>query len=231
LGDVATVSVVIQPGDGVASAAPVVWAVDRLRLALVGHGLDVRQAAEMPDAGFVVQLCSGVEGVPQAAEAFMLAPRSNGVVAAGYDLRGLVYALLELADRVALADDAMAALRVMEPVVERPANRVRSVMRCFCSVVEDPPWFYDRAFWDDYLTMLVTQRFSRFSLTFGIGYDHLHEVTDSYFHFLFPFLFAVPGHDVHATSLSDEERDRNLAMLRYIGEATVARGLDFQLGI
>jgi hypothetical protein len=56
-------------------------------------------------------------------------------------------------------------------------------------------------------------------------------VTDSYLLFLYPFLLDVPGYRVRATNLPDAERDRNLEMLRYISEQTVAHGLDFQLGI
>ena len=41
----------------------------------------------------------------------------------------------------------------------------------------------------------------------------------------------MPGYDVRVTNLPDAERERNLAMLRFISEQTVARGLEFQLGI
>ena len=41
----------------------------------------------------------------------------------------------------------------------------------------------------------------------------------------------MPGHDVAATGLSPEERDRNLAMLRWISDEAAGRGLHFQLGL
>jgi hypothetical protein len=41
----------------------------------------------------------------------------------------------------------------------------------------------------------------------------------------------VPGYNVHVPQLPDTERDRNLEMLRFISEQTVARGMQFQLGI
>ena len=43
--------------------------------------------------------------------------------------------------------------------------------RLFVSDIEDKPWFYEKAFWQEYLSMLMTQRFNRFSLTLGLGYD------------------------------------------------------------
>jgi hypothetical protein len=41
----------------------------------------------------------------------------------------------------------------------------------------------------------------------------------------------VPGYNVRAVNLPDAERDQNLEMLRFISEQTVARGMEFQLGI
>jgi hypothetical protein len=79
--------------------------------------------------------------------------------------------------------------------------------------------------------MLATQRFNRFNLAFGIGYDFIRQVTDAYFLFAYPFLLSVPGYQVRIPQLPDEERDRNLAMLQYISEQTAARGMHFQLGL
>ena len=111
------------------------------------------------------------------------------------------------------------------------ANRVRSMMRLFTSDVEDKPWFYDREMWPRYLEMLAANRFTRFNLSFGIGYDFLRGVTDAYLLFAYPFLLGVPGYKVRASNLPDAERDRNLETLRYISEQTAAAGLEFQLGL
>jgi hypothetical protein len=124
-----------------------------------------------------------------------------------------------------------APLKFPTPIVEKPANAVRSVMRQFVSELYDKPWYYDRAMWPKYLATLATNRFNRFDLTFGLGYDMLKNVADPYFVFAYPFLLAVPGYNVGVTNLPDAERDRNLAMLRFISEQTVAHGLDFELGL
>ena len=66
----------------------------------------------------------------------LLETRASGrraLLACGADARGLVYALLELADRVRLQREPDAALKIDKPIVERPANKVRSVMRQFTS--------------------------------------------------------------------------------------------------
>jgi hypothetical protein len=114
---------------------------------------------------------------------------------------------------------------------DRPTNAVRSVQRLFTSEVEDKPWFYDREMWPHYLAMLAENRFNRFNLSFGIGYDFLRSVTDAYFLFAYPFFLSVPGYSVRAANLPDAERDRNLEALRHISEQTAAHGLEFQLGL
>src|ERR1051325_11704865 len=142
------------------------------------------------------------------------------LLASGGDARGFPYATLELADRVRHAADPFAALAFSKPVVERPANTVRAVSRLFTSDVEDKPWFNDREMWPRYFAMLATQRFNRFHLALGIGYDFLRNVTDAYFLFSYPFLLAVPGYNVRVPELPDAERDRNLQMLRLDRKST-----------
>jgi len=114
---------------------------------------------------------------------------------------------------------------------ERAANQVRGIQRLFASDVEDKPWFYDREMWPQYFAMLAENRFSRFNLSLGLGYDFLRQVTDAYFLFAYPFLLTVPGYKVRAVNLPDAERDRNLETLRYIGQQAAAHGLEFQLGL
>jgi hypothetical protein len=85
--------------------------------------------------------------------------------------------------------------------------------------------------WLQYLTMLATNRFNRFNLALGIGYDFVQRVTDAYFLFAYPFLLDVPGHNVRVPQLPAAERAANLKMLQFISSEAVARGMEFQLGI
>jgi len=149
----------------------------------------------------------------------------------GNDSRGLVYALLELADRSHYSSLPFSSFEVSSPVVEQPANKVRSIYRPFASEVEDKQWYYDREFWREYLSMLAAQRFNRFQLAFGMGYNTPNHITDSYFLFAYPFLLKVPGYDVRMGNLPDKERNHNLELLKFISEETEARGIEFQLGL
>ena len=220
------ISLVLDPADPVISAAPVQWAAGELQQALTEAGFTVRRRARLAEvaAGEFRIVASVAHG---ARESLALAPAGNQTLRAeGADARGLVYALLELADRARQAPG-----RIASPIVERPANPVRSVMRQFTCERLDKPWFYDREMWPRYLTMLATERFNRLHLAFGLGYDSLQQVADSYFLFLYPFLLSVPGYAVRATNLPAAARDRNMEALRFISEQTVARGMEFELGV
>ncbi|HXP60764.1 MAG TPA: hypothetical protein VN829_09745 [Dongiaceae bacterium] len=246
----AAVAIVVDPADPVANAGPARWALEQLREALVQRQINVQTAGrtqDLPPASHCV-LVAGAEhplareiltrasvSLPSVPESLAIASgRAGGrsaLLACGHDPRGLTYALLELADRVRYAGKPLQALRPGRPVAERPASPIRSIMRLFASEVEDQGWFYDRAFWQRYLSMLAAERFNRFSLALGLGYDFTAGIRDAYFHFAYPFLVAVPGYDVRVSGLSAAERGRNLELLRFISDETAARGLHFQLGL
>ena len=241
-----SIAIVVDPNDPVAAAAPAKWAIEQLTQALKFRGIPV---TAVDGEGMALRIFVGGAHNARAQEVLRAArvevsvmTEALGIVvvegnpprtllACGHDARGLVYALTELADLVRNAADPLGALSAVETTIERPANEVRSMMRLFTSDVEDKPWYNDRAMWPPYFDMLATQRFNRFNLAFGIGYDFIRNVTDAYFLFTYPFLLEVPGYKVRVRQLPDAERDRNLEMLKYISGQCVARGLEFHVGL
>ena len=242
--------IVRDAADELAGSGAVGWASEQLRDALGARGVPTAVAQHLHDtptgavciavagrsSALTRELLDGVGAtLPDAPEALGLIPRRLGarhvVLATGSDVRGLVYAVLEPADLVAHDPDPVEALLRQPAVVETPANPIRGVARLFVSEVEDKPWFYDRESWRRYLSMLVSHRFNRVQLALGMGVNFLRNITDAYFLFPYPFLVDVPGYDVRARGLADEERDRNLQMLRFISDEAAARGLHFQLGL
>jgi hypothetical protein len=243
-------ALVADPDDRVASSPAAQEAARRLREACASHGLAIRACrslAEVRPAELAIVAGSGASKTVRGAldaikvgrletpESLALAPvRLHGrdaLLAAASDALGLAYALTELADRVELSEEPLRELRSLERGVERPTCRIRGTMRLFASNVEDLGWYHDRSFWPAYFDMLVSHRFNRFNLALGLGYDFARRLRDSYFYFPYPFLLAVPGYDVRASGLGDEERERNLDTLRYIGAQATRRGLHFQLGL
>jgi len=220
------VSVRLDPADPVAGTAPVRLAAAGLQAELVRAGFAIgRRKGE----GLTIVATGPSKTERRVPESFTLRRNGDTVTAAGADPRGLSYALWELKRR--LRERPQAAFDFPEGLGDAPVNPVRSVMRQFTCEAYDKPWFYDRAHWPVYLAMLAESRVNRLDLTFGLAYDQLGHVRDSYFLFTYPFLLDVPGYRVRVSGLSDAERDRNLETLRFISEQCVAHGLDFQLGL
>lgn len=244
------ISIVTDPADHTAGSKPAQWALKELEQSLKDNGIKISKYESINQApkDDLIIVAAGLDSslagqllndakitIPNLPEALGLVPiHSNNnqiLLACGNDVRGLVYALLELADRVQYANEPLTSLNLQNPVVEQPANVIRSITRLFVSDIEDKPWYYNREMWKQYLTMLTANRFNRFNLSMGIGYDFLQDVTDGYFLFAYPFFLSVPGYNVRVPQLPDAEREKNLEMLKFISEETVARGIQFQLGI
>lgn len=248
--DTLRVFVLSDASDHSLKEAPVIWAIGELKDALQQKGLfseiryncqGIHETGERiviaPGGSKLARDIAGQKGVelPQAAESCALiaghVQNEPVIMGCGADVRGLVYAILELADRITYSDNPIDMLQGIDHSIEQPVNSIRSMARLFVSDLEDKEWFYDKAFWEDYLSMLMTQRFNRFSLTLGLGYDSPKEVLDSYFIFAYPYLVSVPGYDVKVKELPAGERERNLEMLQFISNEAARRGLYFQLGL
>ena len=239
----ANVSIALITDNGtLVSAEPVQWAVAELRSALTEKGVALSTASSKlsivvapPSSSFATGFSSLLAITQPETTALIPGSYRNApaILVTGIDARGLVYGLLELADRVRLSDDPLGALHFTTPIVETTPNKTRSVARAFLSEIEDKPWFYDRAFWTRYLDTLAYARFNRFNLAFGFGYDFPRGITGDYFHFPYPYLVELPGYSKVAIEppLSPGERQRNLETLQFIARETVRRGLEFQLGI
>ena len=244
------VSLIVSTEDTTANTKPVQWAMGQLKEALQAGGVDSHVRSQILDASpddrcvVVAGRSSNLAGkllkpqgimVPDTPEALGLVEGTlDGrpvLLACGSDTRGLVYALLELADRIQCGMAPSDALQAPNPIIEKPAMKTRSIYRTFTSEVEDKSWYNDREFWRSYLTELAKQRINRFSLALGMGYNNPKGCIDSYFFFPYPFLLDVPGYDVRAVGLPDEERDHNLEMLKFISDEAAARGMEFQLAL
>ncbi len=246
------VSIFVLSGasDPIVAGAPVQWAISQLRSRLTAKGLPSTLQSNLEglnEAATRILITPGNSEIARRAlsEARVSLPaRSESLaivssilrdqpvlILTGSDTRGLVYSILEFADRIQY-EDAPKVLAGSYRFVEQPANEIRSVQRLFVSDVEDKGWYNDKSFWTEYLSMLAAQRFNRFSLTLGLGYDLPHHVLDSYFIFSYPFLLReVPGYKVTVPGVSPEEVESNLAMLKWISAETAARGLHFQLSL
>jgi hypothetical protein len=220
--------------ENAADEAPLEWAAGRLRAALADKGLAAGDGAPIVRLAPIGTRPTDGATLADGPEAYALSSIQSGTVTLwSTDVRGAVYGLTELADRVRHAGESDAPFGTL-PFAESPTARIRSMARLFCSEHEDKVWFYDRNQWRGYLDMLAENRFNRFSLTLGMGYNYPYHnpwISDVYFYFPYPFLFETPGFDVRVKELPDEERALNLETLKFIARETARRGLEFQLAL
>lgn len=244
-----SVAIVLDSHIEILQSPSLQWAAEQLRGAIAARGVPCR-IVDSPDRAsghdFRVFFADAPSGVPDSFEigASKLHSAPGISIAAG-NPRGLIYGLLELAERVRYGRDAIAAVQSAKALKETTANEVRGIGRYFCSELEDKLWLYDRDFWPGYLDVLAASRFNRFCLAFGLEYDFPKGVTSDYLHFPYPYLVDVPGYNVHVMQLaapdgkvlpapvllSAAEREENLQALKFIAAQTALRGLQFQLGI
>ncbi len=138
---------------------------------------------------------------------------------AGSDANGLMYALLELVERI--EDRGAEALASVENTVERPENAVRCMDRYLLGPLDDE-WFKSEDFWNFFLGRLAQNRYNRFCLI--MGYD------TPYMSPPYPYFVPVSGYaQVVVKGLTDAARDENLRLLRKIGELCHRHGQKFFL--
>ena len=157
------------------------------------------------------------------------------IIIYGYDTRGLIYAITEIADRFEHHTDKKINFKnIFYKTSETPKTKIRSISKCFESIDEDKEWFYNKKAWDDYLTLLISERFSRFTLTLGMQYNYPYGnefIKDVYLYLPYPYLVSPKKYNVELTNFSEKEINKNLKILKYIARASKKRGLEFQIAI
>ena len=137
-----SVALVVSPDDRFAAAPPVRWAIGQLRDALTARGVTVREVEAVENVRANFRVVVAAQDGPHAApylkktgvrpllthESLALVPLGRqrgapGVIACAGGVRGLVYALLELAERVEHADYPIRVLATLASPQRRALQR------------------------------------------------------------------------------------------------------------
>ncbi len=229
MADAATRIRIVVNGD---LGSPAQLALDRLRQTLDESGyavtddhaeitIHVGTAATTQPAALLGAAGAALNDTP---ESLAFAFAGGTLAIDGSDDRGLAYALREAARRIELAPAQIDWAAAFPPTSESPFLRKRSVCIFPHNEAGDGPWYFNPEFWQAYFDKLSLYRFNAFSLTFG------HQTA----YLVPPYAFLVPMPEFpHVTvpSLSDEQRERNLATLQMISRTAVERGIDFTFGV
>jgi len=143
----------------------------------------------------------------------------------GADDRGLMYALLDVVDRVGWATDPNHPLSEVRDAAERPSVPERGLSIYTMQQADFEGRFFNEDYWARYFDMLARDRFNTFVLIFG--YENA-----GYFAPAYPYFFDVEGFpDVRVVGLTKEQQERNLKALNRLIQMAHDRGLNFTAGL
>ena len=108
---------------------------------------------------------------PTAAEALLIRHTEldgkPALLVAGSDDRGLMYAVLDVADRIGWSTDPGDPLSEVRDATEKPFMPERGLSIYTMHRATFESFFYDEQYWAEYLDMLARNRFNTFVLIFG----------------------------------------------------------------
>jgi len=135
----------------------------------------------------------------------------------GSDPRGLMYGLLAAAEQIRFTGK-------VTPTKGATKNPIRGIRYFLHNADLERDWYYSKAYWDEYLSMLARNHFNRFNLVFAHQTEYLAPP--------YPFWIDVPEFpNIRALRLTPSQQKQNLEMLQYISQGAADRGIDFTLGV
>lgn len=226
-------------------APPVRYGIEKLKAALQAQAVRMVDVAppnvESAADGIVVAAIPGKDArlteiltaaginVPSPAESLVIRKTrlrdKDAWVVAGRDDRGLMYGLLEVAQRVSWAAERGRPFSEVRDLTESPSvvERAVSVYTMHKRYFESR--LFDEEYWRRYFDLLVENRFNAFVVVFG--YEN-----GGYLAPVYPYLFDVEGFpDVRVVGFTPELQKKYSAAMHRMIELAQQRGLKVTLGL
>lgn len=147
------------------------------------------------------------------------------LLVSGSDDTGLMYSLLELADRVAWAHDPARPFSEVPDIAESPSVAERAVTIFTMQRAQFENRLHNQNYWSRYLDTLARDRFNEFQVLFA--YE-----TDGYMCPAYPYFVGVEQFpDVRVAGLTTEQQARNLADLNRLIRMAHQRGIKVTIGL
>lgn len=174
-------------------------------------------------------LRAGNHQVPQVAEALTIRKTSWQKkpvwLISGFDDRGLMYGLLDVADRIGWSKNPKNPLSEVREITEKPDVSERAISLYTMNRAYWESRFYDEAYWTRYLDMLAQNRFNSMVVIFG--YENGGFLAPCY-----PYFFDTEEFpEVKMIGITPQEQQRNLDALNKLIRMAHARGVKFSVGI
>ena len=235
-----TVSLVTESTPG----KPVLHGLTKLTEALTAKHIAFERVASVDNASGKLVIVAGLSAgnsvvanllkeanhpVPQTAEALTIwktvVQKKQVWVVSGFDDRGLMYALLDVATQIGWSTNSRNPLSEVKEITEKPdiSERALSVYTMNRAYWESR--FYDERYWAKYLDMLAENRYNMFTIIFG--YE-----ASGFMAPVYPYFFDVEGFPaVKIPGMSSQEQKRNLDALNRLIQMAHDRGIGFTAGI
>jgi hypothetical protein len=144
---------------------------------------------------------------------------------AGSDHRGLMYAELDVANRIDWITNAEAPFSEVRDTIEKPEVATRALSLFTMNRAYWESRFYDEAYWQRYLDTLAENRFNSFIVIFG--YENGGFLAPCY-----PYFFDTPEFpEVKMVGITPEQQKKNIEAFTHLIEMAHARGINFSVGI
>ncbi|MCK5702571.1 MAG: hypothetical protein KAI29_15510, partial [Cyclobacteriaceae bacterium] len=179
------------------------------------------EAAQMLKAGNHV-----VPKVPEALTIWKTRRQNKTVwVISGFDERGLMYGLLDVAIRIGWVADRENPMSKVREITEKPDVSERAISLYTMNRAYWESRFYDEAYWARYLDLLAQNRFNSMVVIFG--YENGGFLAPCY-----PYFFDVEAFsDVRMVGITPQEQQHNLNSLNHLIRMAHDRGIRFTVGI
>lgn len=146
-------------------------------------------------------------------------------VISGFDNRGLMYGLLDVAKRISWSKNRTSPFSEVKDITEKPAVSDRAISIYTMNRAYWESRVQDERYWARYLDMLAENRFNTLVIIFG--YENGGFLAPCY-----PYFFNVEGFPgVEMVGITKEQQQRNLTAFNRLIKMTHDRGIRFTVGI
>lgn len=226
-----------------APGLPVMHGLDKLTAALAKKNIAFEKVQSLNQAQGKTLIMAGLskgEGsaaallksvnhvVPDSAEALTIwKTTSNNKpvwVISGYDDRGLMYALLDVADRIGWSISKSDPLSRVKEITENADVKERAVVIYTMNRAYWESRFYDDAYWARYLDMMANDRLNM--LEVGFGFENGGFLAPAY-----PYFFNVESFpNIRMGDITPGQQKKNLDAFNHLIAMCHARGIGFRVG-
>lgn len=227
-----------------APGAPARHGLEKVKAALAKKGVGFEEAPSLQAAHGRFLLVAGLASAAGAAsdlvKSFTITPSSAPesllirntewkgkplLLLTGSDDTGLMYSLLETADRIAWAADAEKPLSEVRDTAESPSVRDRGVTIFTMQQAQFEDRLHNEDYWAKYLDTLARARFNTFQVLFAYEMD-------GYMCPAYPYFVDAPQFpDVRVEGLSHAGQQRNLSDLHRLVRMAHDRGIKVTIGL